>query len=110
MIYLSADEAATLLLSIGDLSASGSVVAFEYETFGADRTRQRAGQCKLLAPYTAIWKGGLRNLPTGWRRTRGAPNCTNGGGSQPATGAGSGRSPPVGSLRPAEFEDAITEA
>jgi O-methyltransferase involved in polyketide biosynthesis len=65
LIYLSADEAARLLATVGDLCAAGSRVAFEFEDLGTDAMREQARRTPAMAVYTALWKGGLPDAP-GW--------------------------------------------
>ncbi len=69
-IYLSADEAARLLAMVGELSAPGSEVAFEYESLGTDAMRARAADSPVMASYAALWKGGLPD-PAGWLSAHG---------------------------------------
>jgi methyltransferase (TIGR00027 family) len=69
-IYLSADEAERLLAVLGDMSVSGSMVAFEFESLGTDPMRERARGSDLMAAYSAIWKGGLIE-PDQWLATHG---------------------------------------
>ncbi len=65
LIYLTADEAATLLTRVGALSAAGSQAAFEVESLGTDPMRARARQAPTMAQYAQLWKGGLPDA-TGW--------------------------------------------
>lgn len=64
-IYLSEEESKALLITVGRVSATGSAVAFEYEQLGTDPMRARAAQSKVMAAYSAMWKGGLRD-PQYW--------------------------------------------
>jgi methyltransferase (TIGR00027 family) len=65
LVYLSGDEAAHLLATVGELSAAGSRVAFEFEDLGSDSLRAQARTAPAMAEYTALWKGGLPGAP-GW--------------------------------------------
>jgi methyltransferase (TIGR00027 family) len=74
LIYLSADEAARLLTAVGDLSAGGSRLAFEYDDHDTDGMRRQAGDTPAMSEYTAMWKGGLPDVrgwlaEHGWRLT-----------------------------------------
>jgi methyltransferase (TIGR00027 family) len=69
-IYLSAEEAARLLTTIGELSAPGGEVAFEYENLRTDPLRAHAATSPAMASYTALWKGGLPD-PYAWLRMEG---------------------------------------
>jgi methyltransferase (TIGR00027 family) len=65
LIYLSADEAAHLLTAVGELSAAGSRVAFEFDDLGTDTMREQARATPAMAEYAALWRGGLPDAP-GW--------------------------------------------
>jgi methyltransferase (TIGR00027 family) len=65
LIYLSLDEAAHLLTTVGDLSAPGSRLAFEFEDLAVDAMRQQARATPTMNEYAALWKGGLPD-PPGW--------------------------------------------
>jgi methyltransferase (TIGR00027 family) len=65
LIYLSADEAARLLATVGELSATDSRVAFEFEDLGTGSMRAQARTTPAMAEYTALWKGGLPGT-SGW--------------------------------------------
>jgi methyltransferase (TIGR00027 family) len=72
LIYLSADQAAHLLASVGELSTRGSRVALEFEDVVTDTMRAQARRAPAMAEYAALWKGGLPDVPTwltahGWR-------------------------------------------
>jgi methyltransferase (TIGR00027 family) len=65
LTYLSADEATHLLTRIGELSAAGSRLAFEFEVedLGPDHMREQARTIPVMAGYAALWKGGLPDAP-----------------------------------------------
>src|SRR5262249_6419953 len=63
LIYLSPTEAATLLTEVGELSAPGSRVAFEYHRDATAAMRARTRHLPAMAEYTALWKGGLPDAP-----------------------------------------------
>lgn len=72
LIYLSTEQAAHLLTTLGELSPAGSRVAFEVEDLGTDTMRAQARTTAAMAEYTALWKGGLLDAPRwltehGWR-------------------------------------------
>jgi methyltransferase (TIGR00027 family) len=72
LIYLSADEVVHLLGTLGELSAPGSRVAFEFEQTDGGTLRERARLLPAVAQYAALWKGGLPDAPDwlaahGWR-------------------------------------------
>lgn len=58
LIYLSADEASTLLHRVDDLSAPGSRLSFE-QSAPSDALLSAARAAPSMGPYTAMWKGGL---------------------------------------------------
>jgi O-methyltransferase involved in polyketide biosynthesis len=63
LVYLTADEAARLLTSVGELSAPSSRVSFERNNAAAviaedDRTG--------IEEYADLWKGGLGPDTAGW--------------------------------------------
>jgi methyltransferase (TIGR00027 family) len=73
LIYLSADETAGMLTTVGELSAPGSRLAFEHGGMATDSLLARARTMPTMAEYTALWQGGLgTNAPSwladhGWR-------------------------------------------
>jgi len=72
MIYLTAEEAATLLIKVGALSAAGSRVAFEVDSLGTNAMRDEARRAPAMQQYAQLWKGGLPDAPRwlaehGWR-------------------------------------------
>jgi methyltransferase (TIGR00027 family) len=69
LIYLSAEEVVRLLTTVGELSATGSRAAFEFEQTDAETFRERA-RLQGLADYAALWKGGLPDAP-GWLAAHG---------------------------------------
>jgi methyltransferase (TIGR00027 family) len=73
-IYLSADEAARLLTTISELSATGSRLAFENEDLDTDAMRAQARKTPAMAEYAAMWKSGLPDARAwladhGWQPT-----------------------------------------
>jgi methyltransferase (TIGR00027 family) len=68
LIYLSADEAARLLSAVGELSARGSQLAFEFEQRAAADTGllDQARAIPALAQVTRLWKGGLGGDAPDW--------------------------------------------
>ncbi len=63
LIYLSENEAVTLLDRVGALSAVGSRVAFEVG--GGASLRAQAGQLPAMQQYVGLWQGGLPDA-AGW--------------------------------------------
>ena len=70
LIYLTPAEAEHLLTAVTGLSASGSRLAFEYNPAGRDTLTTRAAQIPAMRQYTALWKGGLADVP-GWLTSHG---------------------------------------
>jgi methyltransferase (TIGR00027 family) len=54
LAYLSADETARLLTTVGDLSAGGSRAAFEFENLGTLSMREQARTTPAMAEYVAL--------------------------------------------------------
>jgi methyltransferase (TIGR00027 family) len=65
LIYLSAEDAASLLTRVGVLSAAGSRLVLEVERLGTDPMRAQARRSPTMQPYARLWKGGLPDAP-GW--------------------------------------------
>ena len=67
LVYLTAEEAAGLLTSVGDLSAAGSRVSFERNNAAAVIAEDdREG----IEEYASLWKGGLGPDTAGWLADR----------------------------------------
>jgi methyltransferase (TIGR00027 family) len=66
LIYLSADETARMLTSVGELSAPGSQLACEHGKMTADSLLARARTMPTMAEYTALWQGGLGTDAQSW--------------------------------------------
>jgi methyltransferase (TIGR00027 family) len=64
LIYLSADEAAQLLATIGTLSAPGSRLSFEHERMADTALLTQA--IPAMEQYTSLWKGGLGEAGPDW--------------------------------------------
>lgn len=65
LIYLTADEAAAVLGTVGDLSAPGSVLSFTHGGGLARMVRQtRTGD--EFRPISDLWRGGLAEPPDVW--------------------------------------------
>lgn len=69
LIYLSANEAASMLVSVGDLSAPGSQLAFEHTEH--DPMTAKARVTPGMAKFTNLWKGGLNKDAPAWLTTHG---------------------------------------
>jgi methyltransferase (TIGR00027 family) len=63
LVYLTAEETAGLLTSVGELSAPGSRLSFERGDAARHATETRAPDA---ARYTSLWKGGLGEDAAGW--------------------------------------------
>ncbi|MDX2545372.1 SAM-dependent methyltransferase [Streptomyces sp. WI04-05B] len=75
LIYLSANEVTRLLTTIGELSAPGSHIAFEYDDTHPEVLRDRAARLPAVAEHARLWQGGLPDAPArlaadGWRCAR----------------------------------------
>ena len=66
LAYLTHDEVVRLLGAIGDLSAGGSSLAFEYDDFVEDSTLSRARAVTGMEEVSSMWEGGLRESPATW--------------------------------------------
>ena len=64
LLYLSADEAASLFTAVGQLSAPGSQLSFEHGADAALFAQARA--MPSMNRYTALWKGGLGEDAPNW--------------------------------------------
>jgi methyltransferase (TIGR00027 family) len=71
LAYLTHDEVAHLLADVGDLSAGGSQLAFEYDDFVEDSTLSRAQAATGMEAVSSMWEGGLRGSPATWLREHG---------------------------------------
>lgn len=75
LIYLSHDEAARMLTTVGELSAPGSQVSFEQRAKGSNGVAARARALPSARGLTSLWKGGLGTegatwlAEHGWRTT-----------------------------------------
>jgi methyltransferase (TIGR00027 family) len=66
LIYLSADEAAHLLATIGTLSASESQLSFDHERIADTALLTQARAIPAMDEYTSLWKGGLGQDGSDW--------------------------------------------
>ncbi|HZD74011.1 MAG TPA: SAM-dependent methyltransferase [Actinomycetota bacterium] len=66
LIYLSADEAASLLTAVGELSAPASRLAFEHSAIAQSPLLARARSTPAMDRFTKLWKGGLGAEGPGW--------------------------------------------
>lgn len=66
LVYLSADEAARLLTSVGTLSAPGSTISFERNSVANTALGDAALATPTMRRYTSLWKGGLGSDPADW--------------------------------------------
>jgi methyltransferase (TIGR00027 family) len=66
LIYLSADEAAHLLTTVGELSAPHSQIAFEHGNIADSSLLAHARTMPTMDQFTSLWKGGLRQDAPDW--------------------------------------------
>ncbi len=71
LAYLSNDDALRLLVAIGELSASGSRLSFEYDEFAAGSTLSQARAVPGMEEVASMWEGGLTDRPDEWLRAHG---------------------------------------
>jgi methyltransferase (TIGR00027 family) len=65
LIYLTAEQAAALLTTVGDLSTPGSRLALEHGALSAELGSQVA-QVRQMDQYTSLWRGGLGRETLPW--------------------------------------------
>jgi methyltransferase (TIGR00027 family) len=68
LAYLSNDAAVRLLAAVGELSASGSQLSFEYDEFADDSTLSQVRQMPGMQEVASMWEGGLHEPPEEWLR------------------------------------------
>jgi methyltransferase (TIGR00027 family) len=66
LVYLTAEEAARLLETVGSLSAAGSQVAFEHAPVSRDSLLAAAGKVPGMREYARLWHGGLGERTGDW--------------------------------------------
>jgi methyltransferase (TIGR00027 family) len=71
LIYLSAEEATTLLSRLDGVSSPGSQVSCEHRDSVANSILAKARASREMDEVTALWKGGLGEDLAGWLRGRG---------------------------------------
>jgi len=71
LAYLSNDDAARLLTAVGELSANGSRLAFEYDDFAEDSTLSHVRAMPEMQEVASMWEGGLIDDPADWLREHG---------------------------------------
>jgi methyltransferase (TIGR00027 family) len=69
--YLSNDDAVRLLGAIGDLSTTGSQLAFEYDELADDSTLSQVRAMPGMDEVASMWEGGLNEPPADWLRRHG---------------------------------------
>ncbi len=95
LTYLSAGEAARLLLAITARSAEGSRLAFERGAGSTDALAARARHLPTMARYTSMFKGGLGGNAQAWLADHGWDVETH---DLHAVADGYGREPPPGAV------------
>lgn len=71
LLYLAADEAARLLINVGELSAPGSQISFEHVSEGSDAVLAQVAALPGMSQYAALWKGGLGSSAPDWLAANG---------------------------------------
>jgi methyltransferase (TIGR00027 family) len=66
LAYLGNDDAERLLTRVGDLSAAGSELAFEYDDFAAHSTLSQLRAMPGMQGVASMWQGGLLEQPAAW--------------------------------------------
>jgi methyltransferase (TIGR00027 family) len=66
LIYLTADEASTLLTAVGELSAPGSELTCEHRDNERNSLIVKARATPGMDRLTELWKGGLNETTVGW--------------------------------------------
>jgi methyltransferase (TIGR00027 family) len=66
LAYLTNDDAVHLLTTVGELSASGSRLSFEYDDFAADSTLSQVRAMPGMQEVASMWEGGLIDRPDEW--------------------------------------------
>ena len=66
LAYLSNDDAVRLLTTVGELSVTGSRLAFEYDDFVADSTLSQVRAMPGMREVASMWEGGLIDRPDEW--------------------------------------------
>jgi methyltransferase (TIGR00027 family) len=66
LAYLSNDDADRLLTRVGELSATGSELSFEYDDFAADSTLSHLRAMPAMQEVASMWEGGLIEQPAKW--------------------------------------------
>jgi methyltransferase (TIGR00027 family) len=66
LVYLSRDDAASLLTTVGDLSARESRLSFDHDVPDQDSALRQAKEMDGMAEVAAMWHGGLTEHPAQW--------------------------------------------
>jgi len=69
--YLSNDDAARLLMKVGELSTTGSRLSFDFDEFAADSTLSKLRTAPGMEGVASMWEGGLSESPVEWMRAHG---------------------------------------
>jgi len=69
--YLSAYDAERLLITVGELSGTGSRLALDHASTGHESLLSQARAIPTMDQITAMWKGGLRDSAAGWLHQHG---------------------------------------
>jgi methyltransferase (TIGR00027 family) len=71
LAYVTNDDALRLLATVGDLSARGSQLSFEYDDFAGDSTLSQVRTMPGMEEVASMWEGGLTGRPDEWLRANG---------------------------------------
>jgi methyltransferase (TIGR00027 family) len=71
LAYLPHDDAQRLLATVGALSAPGSQLSFEYDTFADGSVLHATQETPGMQQLATMWEGGLHEQPVEWLRGHG---------------------------------------
>lgn len=109
LIYLAADEAATVLGTVGELSAPGSVLSFTHGR-GLARMVEQTRTGDEFRPVSDLWQGGLSEPADAWLTRHGwTVTAHEKAALEAAYGRGSGQRSGPWSGRPAEGAFQVAE-
>jgi methyltransferase (TIGR00027 family) len=69
--YLASHDAERLLITVGDLSSTGSSLALDHAGIDDDSLLSQARAIPTMDQITGMWKGGLRETADSWLRQHG---------------------------------------
>jgi methyltransferase (TIGR00027 family) len=71
MLYLTSEQAESLLLNVGGLSSAGSQLSFEHGPYADDELLDRVVSTHAIRGSAATWNGGLTDDPAAWLDSHG---------------------------------------